>query len=223
MSVAATPRLQGLALWGVLLVAGCAEAPGARMAMIDNAATVIGPEATLDPAAPPADWFAGPGAGRSFAVVDRDGHRAIEVRGAETALGRRLSVPLLAAPFLRWAWRVEPGGAESGVRLIVGLERRGAAPARPPSRLELALIGTAGGARVTASLDGGRPVLLRRADPQASATWLIEAIDLAALLRQLSPTPPDGELSVVFVAVGGVGRRGDARALGQVAEVVLSR
>lgn len=212
----------------VLLASACAEAPTPQVAVLGDAAAIIGPDTGFDPAAPPADWFAGPGAGQSFAVVERAGLTALEVRRADTVIGRRVAVPLLAAPYLRWGWHLEPPAQDAGIRLVVGFARRGDPPAQSPrgdaERIEIALIGAAaGGARVTAAANGGPPVLLRNAGAGISSGWLVEAIDLAALHRQLRPGGAGADLDVVFVAVGGVGRRSDGRPLGQIAEVVLSR
>jgi hypothetical protein len=219
-----------------LALASCSEAPAPRLALTTDAATVLGPEPGFDPARPPAGWFAGPGAAQAFAVVEQDGLTALELRSAETVLGRRMAVPLLAAPYLRWGWRLEPPVADAGVRLVVGLARgaeRAAGQAGPGQvpphdrRIELTLVGTAGGARVVGSA-GGSPgsaagVLLRTVDAASAQAWMVEAIDLGALHARLHPDEAQAALIVTFVAVGGIGRRGDGRPLGQVAEIVLSR
>jgi hypothetical protein len=108
-------------------------------------------------------------------------------------------------------------------------------PGQPPAhdrRIELALVATAEGARVTASAAAsaggdnagpGETVLLRVLQPAAAAAWMVEAIDLAAVHARLQPGAAQGGLVVTFVAVGGIGRRDDGRALGQMAEIVLSR
>jgi hypothetical protein len=144
-------------------------------------------------------------------------------------------VPLLAAPYLRWGWRLEaPIADAAGIRLVVGLARgadRAATPARagePPAhdrRIELALVGTAGGARIIGSAGEapGPGLLLRSVDAGAAQTWMVEAIDLGALHARLHPDEAQAALIVTFVAVGGIGRRSDGRPLGDIAEVVLSR
>ncbi len=223
-----------LCTMGVLVLAACSEAPPPRLTITQNATTVLGPEPGFDPAAPPAEWFAGPGAARAFAVVEQDGLAALELRSAETVLGRRTAVPLLAAPYLRWGWRLESPVAGAGIRLVVGLaqgDRGGATrPGQPPPhdrRIELALVGTAGGARIVGSSGGapgsGEGVLLRSVDAGSAQSWMVEAIDLGALHARLHPGDAQAQLIVTFVAVGGIGVRADGRPLGQVAEIVLSR
>lgn len=217
------PRLRAAVVGTALLAAGCAEAPAPPVAVFRDSGAIIGPDPAFDPATPPPDWFAGPDAGQAFAVVERAGLVALEIRRADTAIGRRVAIPLLAAPFLRWGWHLEQPTPDAGIRLVVGLARRSDRTAAA-ERIEIAFVGAgAGGARVTAAANGGPPILLRRADGSASSGWQVEAIDLAALHRQFRPGGAGADLDVVFVAVGGVGRRIDGRPLGQIAEVVLSR
>jgi hypothetical protein len=64
---------------------------------------------------------------------------------------------------------------------------------------------------------------LRTVDAASAQAWMVEAIDLGALHARLHPDEAQAALIVTFVAVGGIGRRGDGRPLGQVAEIVLSR
>jgi hypothetical protein len=221
-------------LWtiAVLTLASCSEAPPPRLAVTASAATVLGPEPGFDPAMPPPEWFAGPGAAQAFAVVERDGITVLELRSAETVLGRRLAAPLLANPYLRWGWRLEPPVPGAGIRLVVGLAQgaeRAAAPSRPGQppphdrRIELALVGTAAGVSIVGSPGSGQGVLLRAVDAATAQTWMVEAIDLGALHARLHPEDAQAAMIVTFVAVGGIGRRGDGRPLGQVAEIVLSR
>jgi hypothetical protein len=224
-------------------VPGQAQAPGAApKGIVDpyREILVIGPSPRFDAAKLPENWYAATsGSGTpNFETGRKDGVFALRLSsdGDGAILGRRIEVPLLNMPYLRWGWYLDPPapaakrtaagtGGESSVllRIVVGF-RDGAAPkdeekdSHTPPKIDRAIslewraddapqAGTAG----TVAMRAGR---------REAGRWLIEAVDLTRIYSQAWPQSPMGNTHIAFVAVGAGPSRTPAS--GYVAEVVLS-
>ncbi len=235
------PLLIAVAL--ALAAGACAERPPAPLAETGGRALVLGPEPAFDPAAPKDPWWrAPPGGPKLFTVAQLQGAPALEVEAPEagqtttSVVGRRLSVPLLAMPYLQWAWSLEPaifsGGAgdglERGLRMSVGFY--GGAPETPqltdrlfgtgPSgypihdrRLDITF-GGIGAPRpedaaqhMTAVDDRGLTYELRSSNFGQAGSWKLEALDLAKLYAKFWPNDRMNLTQITFVAVGGLSGR----------------
>ena len=146
------------ALAGALLLLGaCAEQPPPALGETGGRATVLGPERGFNPAQLADPWWRSPPRGETmFQTVDLDNVTVLRVNApapsqpSTTVVGRRLAVPLLASPFLQWAWYLEPtvygGGAgdglDRGLRISVGFY--GGAPSSPQLTDRLFGVGPAG-------------------------------------------------------------------------------
>jgi hypothetical protein len=202
---------------------------------------VIGPSARFDSARLPADWYVA-SRGKEpvkFVAVQKDGVLALRLDGDNDGaiLGRRLHVPLLNMPFLRWGWYVEPsappakrGGGATGpaepsvlLRVVVGFRdgigtETGADGTDRAPKIDRALSlewraeeTAARGAPGSFAIQAGR---------RGSGRWIIEAVDLSRLYAQAWPQSAAANTAIAFVAVG-AGPAGTP-VTGYVAEVVLS-
>lgn len=234
-------------LAGVLLLGACAETPPPALTQTGGRALVLGPERGFNPAQLADPWWRSPSRGDTvFQTVDLDSVTVLRVNApapsqpSTTVIGRRLAIPLLASPFLQWAWYLEPalyaGGAgdglDRGLRITVGFyggapsspqltDRLFGGPAGYPAfdrQLEISFggRGTPRGDDATTqmlatSAEGVRSVL--RA-PQAGQTgdWKLEALDLSKLYQAFWPRDRIDRARIAFVAVGGLSGRPTAQA-----------
>lgn len=242
-----------VALALVLTAAACAERPLPPLPEAGGRALILGPDPGFDTAAPKDPWWRAPPRGAArFAVVDLRGTAALEIQAPEggepttSVLGRRLAVPLLAMPYLQWAWYLEPAiygggpgdGLERGLRMSVGFY--GGAPETPQLTDRLFGTGPSGyplfdrridvtfggvGApraedaaqRMTAVNDKGVAYELRRGDFGQAGDWKLEALDLGKLYQQFWPQDRMNHVQITFVAFGGLnGRPTFARTTGAV-------
>ncbi len=181
---------------------------------------MLGPDPDFDPSGAPDPWWrAPPKAANRFSVVDLSGTTVLRIDAAAgdqpttAALGRRLSVPLLAMPYLHWAWYLEPaifgGGAgdglDRGLRVSIGFY--GGAPDTP--QLTDSMFGTG---------PTGYPLHDRRLDivfggvgapREQDATQRMAAVNDKGVIYQLRP-PEFGQAAPPLP-------------LGYVAEVSLTR
>ena len=116
----------------MIVMSGCAERPPAPLAAVNGRSIVLGPEPGFDPAALPKDWFVAPSrTANAFKVVDLSGIPVLRIDGSGgPLLGRNISTPLLAAPYLHAGWYLDPAlygggprdGLPRGLRLVVGFK-----------------------------------------------------------------------------------------------------
>src|SRR5262249_41431229 len=109
------------AVCGLLLLGACTPRPPQTLSEGGGPATGIGPDANFTPAALIDPWWRSPSdAGTRFATVNLDGTTVLRVdapgsdKPGTSVIGRRLAVPLLAMPYLQWAWYLEPASYEGG-------------------------------------------------------------------------------------------------------------
>lgn len=227
-------RLAGLGMALLLgaTLSACAERLPSPLPTMNGRAIVLGPAPDFDPASLPPDWFvAPPDEDGRFEVVDLAGTKVLRLKAPGGALlGRRIAMPLLAAPYLHAGWYLDPAlygggpldGLPRGLRLTVAFEGgtpggaqlvdrlfAGDLPAHDRS-IELRL-GGVGATRaedaaveLAAISDAGVRRVLRGPEQGQAGRWHLEAIDLAALYRGFWPRDRIGQVEIAFVAVGGL-------------------
>jgi hypothetical protein len=225
----------------LLLLAACAASPPPRLNEVGGRAVVLGPEPGFKPASLTDPWWtAPPRAGGRFAAVDLEGTLVLRIDAPDpdqpstTVMGRRLAVPLLAMPYLQWAWYLEPAayeggpgdGLDRGVKLSVGFY--GGAPSTPQltdhlfsgpagfplhdRRFDIVFGGLGaprGGdatQRVSVVNDKGITRELQAPQFNQSGAWKLEAIDIAKLYEQFWPQDRINLTQIAFIGVGGLGR-----------------
>ena len=199
---------------------------------------VIGTTATFDVARLPENWYAavdGNGA-LKIATAEKDGVLALHLTGDGNAsiVGRRVQMPLLNMPYLRWGWYLEPAAAkpakaETGsgaspvlLRVVVGFRDGPAAESAtgndaPKVDRALSLEWRPAPANQTEDHDGSFAI---RAGYRDQGKWLIEAVDLSRFYERAWPQAAMDKAEIAFVAVGAGPT--PQPAAGYVAEVVLS-
>lgn len=232
-----------IALALVLTASACGGRPPTPLAETGGRAAVLGPDPGFNPAALSDPWWRSPPHDTGlFAVVDLKDTPALEIKAPDAGqpttavLGRRLAVPLLAMPYLQWAWYLEPAifgggpgdGLDRGLRLTIGFY--GGAPGTPQltdrlfgtgpagyplydRRLEITF-GGIGAPRpedaaqhMTAIDDKGVSYELRKPNFSQAGSWKLEALDLGKLYKQFWPRDRINLAQITFVAVGGLGGR----------------
>ena len=227
----------------VLTAGACADRPPAPLAETGGKAVILGPDPGFNPAAIGDPWWRAPPHGPDlFAVADLNGTPALEIEAPEagqpttTVIGRRLAVPLLAMPYLQWAWYLEPAvfgggpgdGLERGVRVSIGFY--GGAPETPQLTDRLFGTGPAGypihDRRVDITFGGigaprpedstqhmsavdarGISYELRKDNFGQAGAWKLEALDLAKLYKQFWPRDRMNLVQITFIAVGSLAGR----------------
>jgi hypothetical protein len=197
---------------------------------------VIGPDPGFDPVTAADPWWRTPRADGRFAAVDLSGTQVLRVQAPPrgqpmtASLGRRLAVPLLAMPYLHWAWYLEPviydggpgDGLDRGLRLTVGFY--GGAPSSPQltdrlfggsggmpaydRRIDF-VFGGAGAARgenatqhLSAISDQGVRIELRAPHFGQGGDWKLEAVDLVKIYEQFWPRDRMNRVQIAFIGVG---------------------
>ena len=226
-----------------LTIGGCAERPPPPLSETGGRALVLGPERGFETSSLKDPWWRSPPHGPDpFAVVELNGDPALEVEAPDagqpttSVLGRRLAVPLLAMPYLQWAWYLEPAifgggpgdGLERGLRISIGFY--GGAPDTPQLTDHLFGTGPAGyplydrkiditfggvGApraedaaqSMTAVDQRGIVYELRKGSFGQAGSWKLEALDLGKLYQQFWPQDRINLAQITFVGVGGLGGR----------------
>lgn len=198
---------------------------------------VIGPSARFDSGRLPQSWYVATHGGGipKFVTATKDGVLGLRLDGDGNGaiLGRRLQVPLLNMPYLRWGWYLQPPGpattrtrAATGeppvlLRVVVGFRDRASdddgSDAHGPPKIDRAL-------SLEWRADGTAPAasgsVVMRAGMRDSGRWIIEAVDLLRLYGQAWPHDRWADAQIVFVAVGAGPT--PVPVTGYVAEVVLS-
>ncbi len=230
----------------IAVLAACAERPPAPLAEAANGRSIVlGPDPGFDPAALPKDWFVVPSRGAgTFKVVDISGTPVLRIEGADGALlGRRIAMPLLAAPYLHAGLYLDPAlysggprdGLPRGLRLIIGFKGGTSGGTQLLDRVfpgDLPLhdrfievrLGGLGTSRaedaqveLAALSDRGVRRVLRPPSGGQTAQWHLEAIDLAALYAGYWPRDRMARVEVAFIAVGGLQHHGLPPASGSTA------
>lgn len=200
---------------------------------------VIGPSARFNPAQLPDHWYAATSGGGPTNITTgrKDGVFALRLEGTGEGaiLGRRVEVPLLNMPYLRWGWYVErlaPAAKRTALRagepavllrVVVGLRDTGDAgdadadPHGPP-KIDRAISLEWRADNSAAPGDPGSVVM--RAGFKDAGDWMLEAVDLTRIYSKAWPQSPIANARIAFVAVG-AGPTPIPTA-GYVAEVVLS-
>ena len=232
---------RGICLGAVasITLSGCTNEPAAPpLSLADGQAMLLGPGAEFNPAQLPPGWWHSPrGSAGGFSVSAVGDVLALRVEApGGPVIGRQLQTRLLAMPYLRWGWYLEPalygGGAgdglDRGMRVIVGFkggQRRGrqltdhvfgSMPLDYPLHdhlIEL-VFGGVGAPRaenasqhLTAINEPGLQQVLRAAAFGQAGRWHLESLDLAALYRMYWPRDLLASVDLVFVAVGGLPAR----------------
>jgi len=237
-------RIKGLlAAVAAVAVVGCADKPPAPLSEQGGRAVVLGPDAGFDPAATRDPWWRSPPNGPvRFAVVDLNGTTVLRIdavrqsQSTTAVLGRRLAVPLLAMPYLQWAWYLEPAvfaggpgdGLDRGLKVSVGFY--GGAPDSPQlidtvfgvgppgyplydRRFDI-IFGGVGAPReqdstqhMAAINEKGIVYELRGREFGQAGNWKLEALDLAKLYEHFWPRDRMKTVQIAFIAVGGLGGR----------------
>lgn len=206
---------------------------------------ILGPGPGFTPAAGSGEWSVvgpGDGSGPQFSTVETQGIRSLRVvSGAKTGiLFRHIDAILVVAPYLSWAWDVEPHtGTEHPIRVIAGFHggnpASGSWGSRPlawlgsdlPPYDRLLTIGWDISALRRGSMSPPRedPRAPRhytvRGGDENTGTWQFETVDLADLYRQAWPDDDLSKVRVMFVGVAAVG--GEAPAAASFSGLVLSR
>ena len=226
-----------------LTAGACADRPPTPLAETGGKAVVLGPDPGFNPAAISDPWWRSPPGGPGlFSVVELDGTPALEIKAPEAGdptgavFGRRLAVPLLAMPYLQWAWYLEPavygGGAgdglDRGLRLTIGFyggtskapqltdHLFGTGPAGYPihdRRIDITFGGIGAprpedSTQHMAAVDiRGISYELRKDNFGQAGAWKLEALDLAKLYKQFWPRDRMDLVQITFVAVGSLGGR----------------
>lgn len=228
-----TVCLGALACAGLAACAG--EPPPTPLAESGGQGLILGPGPEFDPARLPVDWWRSPRQTfGGFAVATLGDVLALRIDApGGPVIGRRLRTPLLAMPYMRWGWYLEPAlygggfgdGLDRGLRLVIGCkggQPKGVQltdrifsnlPADYPMHdhlIEL-VFGGVGAPRaenatqhLTAVNERGLRQELRSAAFGQAGHWQLEALDLAALYRMYWPRDLLANVDLVFVAVGGL-------------------
>lgn len=208
-----------------------------RTTMVDPylEAVVIGPSPRFDPARLPESWYIpSVGGAAKISVTDKDGVVALrfEADREGAVLGRKLQVPLLTMPYLRWGWYVEPQAAikrsavQSGepdvlLRVVVGFKTGPQSSQTNPNdqpKIDRALsLEWRASQAPAASGEGSVPMRTGTGD---AGRWIIEDVDLSRLYAAAWPQDPLNEARIVFIAAGAGPT--EPPEIGYIAEVVLS-
>ena len=228
-----------LALLAALALAACADKPPPALNTVGGRALVFGPEPGFDPARLSPPWWRSPQrAANRFVPVDLEGRLVMRVDAAGagqttvSAIGRQIDVPILAMPYMHWAWYLEPGlfvggpgdGLDRGLRITVGFygghprspqltDRWFGGPDGMPAhdrRLDITFggVGQPRGEdatqRMAAVSDQGIRQELRGPAFGQSGEWKLEALDIARLYGTFWPHDRLERVRIVFLGVGGL-------------------
>lgn len=201
-------------------------------------AMVIGPSPNFDLARLPAHWYAATATSGNVPKITLAQQQDVlslrliaDSQGA--IVGRKINIPLLNMPFLRWGWLLEPqaaaapaptvAGAEPEVwlRVVVGLQTsldpQPGTIAQGPPQIDRTM-------SLEWRADGGHPTaahgsVAMKVGAAEAGKWIFEAVDLSRIYSAAWPDDNIAAARIVFVAVGA----GPAAVpgAGYIAEVVL--
>lgn len=235
-----TPKKRtSLALVAALALAACADTPPPALHAVGGRAIVLGPEEGFDPARLNPPWWRSPHhATNRFVPVDLEGRLVMRVDAAAidqastSAIGRRIDVPVLAMPYLHWAWYLEPGlfaggpgdGLDRGLRITIGFygghsrspqitDRWFGGPDGMPAhdrRFDITFGGIGqpraedAAQHLVAISDQGIRRELRAPAFGQSGEWKLEALDIARLYGTFWPHDRMERVRIVLLGVGGL-------------------
>lgn len=232
-----------LAIAGVLAAAACAV----PRATVDPAGRldILGPGPGFSPASGSGEWsVVGPddGTGPQFTTVQTKGIRALRVVSGRKpgVLFRHVDAILVVAPYLSWAWDVEPhAGTEHPARLIVGFHggnpESGSWGSRPfawlgsdlPPYDRLLTIGWDASALRRGYLSPPREDkrtprhYTERGGEENTGSWQLETVDLTQIYRQAWPGDDLSRVKIMFIGIAATGSETPATA--NFSGMVLSR
>lgn len=242
-------------LAAAVALAACADRPPAPLPTVNGQAVVLGPDAGFDPAAPPRDWFQVPRRrADGLSIAEVSGARVLRVAApGRSLIGRRIETSILATPYLRWGWYVDPAlygngpgdGLPRGLRLVVGF--KGGLPGSPQlidhlfggipgdyprsdRVIELHLGGLGAPRSENAMIefdavnDQGIRRTIRPATYGQAGQWHVEAVDLASLYAGFWPRDRISDVVITFIAAGSLQAQLPENAtVGYIAEILLTR
>ena len=236
-----TPSRSSFALAALLALTACAEPPAPALTTVGGRALILGPDPGFDPARSGPPWWRSPErAANRFALVDLEGRLVMRIdapapnQPSNSAIGRRVDVPILSMPYLHWAWYLEPeifsggpgDGLDRGLRLTVGFygghprspqltDRWFGGPNGMPAhdrRLDIVFGGIAqpradlASQHLSVVSDQGVRRQLRPPGDQAGE-WKLEALEIAELYRTFWPQDRLERVNIVFLGVSGLAGR----------------
>jgi len=219
-------------------VASCASPPpiAPLVRLQDDRLLVVSPAADFDPQNPPPGWSTRADRKAPITLTVEGGRSVLTLHapGGDLLL-RALDMPLITAPGLEWAWKLEDaafgGGAGDGLprglRLIFGF--RGGRPTdliQPwlwmrsenelpahDRRIEIALSGSGSTVpqsaliELVAIAEEGVRRVLRASARGLTGGWISEFVDLLALYRGFFPNDRFGDVTFAFVGIGALPAR----------------
>lgn len=233
-------RRRAFVLTMPLAAAGCASAPPPLPPLTqlpDGRLLVLGPTADFDPQRPPAGWSLVPPGREAVIAVTQEAGRPILTLDAPGGrmLARSLDTPLVSAPGLSWAWKLETeafgGGAGDGLlrglRLSLGFAGGGppdlirpahwlrdqAGFPRHERRLDIVLRGPGqprselAQVELEAIAQDGTRRQLRAPARGLTGGWLNEFVDVLALYRGFFPQDRFAEVTFAYIALGALPAR----------------
>jgi len=236
-------KAQAVSPEGLVLPAGADSASRPLVAPVVDPyvqVVVIGPSDRFDLAQLPQHWYAATAATGGVPKITLARQQNVlalrltaDLQGS--LVGRKINIPLLNMPYLRWGWFLEPAAAvppgqaalqrdepEVWMRVVVGIRISPdpapgtVAPGPPQIERTVSLEWRAGAAQPPAA---GGSVAMRLGGADAGK-WLFEAVDLSRIFSAAWPQDNIGAARIVFVAVGAGPTA--VPAAGYIAEVVLA-
>lgn len=200
-------------------------------------AVVIGPSPNFDLANLPAHWYAATATSGNvpkITLVQQQGALSLRlVADSQGAIvGRKVNIPLLNMPYLRWGWLLEPQAAapaptaansepEVWLRVVVGfqtsLDQHPGTIAQGPPQIDRTMsLEWRANAEHPPAAQGS---VAMRAGAAEAGKWIFEAVDMSRIYSAAWPEDNIAAARIVFVAVG-AGPTAIPGA-GYIAEVVL--
>lgn len=221
----------GLSLWSPLAILALAAVTACAVPRVSvdpsGRMEILGPGPGFRAGSPPPGWVTEGRPGRRIAAVTQGGVPALRVRPADApfVFARRTDAVLLAAPYLSWAWAMDPQHAgPHPVRLIVGFHGGdpksaswGSQPlvwlgrALPPHDRVLMLVwGDSALGRGDLAPQAGTgsppkparaPRYVVRGGRENAGRWWVETADLADLYARAWPRDDHRRVRIVFVGI----------------------
>jgi hypothetical protein len=213
----------------------------------DGLSTVLGLSPSFSPENIYNDWAIAKNGNidvSQLQIVTKDGIPSLKITNAENLfiIFRRTKDMMLATPFLRWSWFIEPPSTSGyhPVRVVIGFyggdqasRSRGSQPFRwlgsslPAHDRTMSLTwGESALQRgtLTAPPPGSSdeaPLYTVRGGRENAGFWWLETVDLSDLYRQIWPQDDSARTQVVFIGIAASARRAPAPA--HVSGITLSR
>lgn len=184
-------------------------------------AMVIGPSPNFDLARLPAHWYAATATTGNVPKITLAQQQSVlalrliaDAQGA--IVGRKINIPLLNMPYLRWGWFMEPpaaapaptaaasGEPEVWLRVVVGFQtgvdqHPGTIEQGPPKIDRTVSLEWRANADHPSAVNGSVAMRVGAAD---AAKWIFEAVDLSRIYSAAWPGDNIAAARMVFVAAG---------------------